>query len=254
MILAFDTSTKALSVAIGHRDGRLVDAVVVDTGAYMHAERLLPTIDALLRTNQTDRQTLTAVAFAAGPGSYTGLRIGASTAKAIAHAAGIPILPVDTCEALAAGAVRRGEATSGTRVYAVIDARRMEVFTAAFEVLPDGGLQRLGATQAAVLEGDGAVSAVEAFPGCADGPGCWAGDGAPKLAELLAAPDRMFVEAAPEAQDVLAIGARLWGAGEVGDLAYCEPAYLKEFAAAMPKNPLGLGRLSRDRMPENLRG
>lgn len=253
MILAFDTSTKALSVAIGPRGGEVVDEILLDTGAYMHAERLLPTIDDLLRKNGIDRKTLSAVAFAVGPGSYTGLRIGASTAKAIAHAAGIPILPVDTCEALAAGAVRRGEATAGMRVYAVIDARRMEVFTAGFDVLSDGGLRRLGATQAAVLEGDGAVAAEQAFPGCADGPACWVGDGAPKLAELLAAPDRVFVGAAPEARDVLAIGARQWEAGDVGDLAYCEPSYLKEFAAALPKNPLGLGLLSRDRMPENLR-
>lgn len=253
MILAFDTSTKALSVALGHRSGEVVDAVLVDTGAYMHAERLLPMIDDLLRASAIDRKTLSAVAFAVGPGSYTGLRIGASTAKAIGHAAGIPILPVDTCEALAAGAVRRGEATAGMRIYAAIDARRMEVFTAGFEVLPDGGLRRLGATQAAVLEGAGAMEAGQAFPGFTEGPSCWVGDGAPKLAGLLAGADRVFVGAAPDARDVLAIGARQWGAGDVGDLAYCEPVYLKEFAAALPKNPLGLGRLSRDRMPENLR-
>ena len=255
MILAFDTSTKACSVAVGQGNGEVLGQTLVHEAHYVHAERLLPMIDALLGEHSLPRSAITAVAFSGGPGSYTGLRIGASTAKAIAHAAGVPILPVDTCEAVAAGAVRRGDARPGMHVYATLDARRMEVYTAGFLVTAGGGLERIGETKAAVVEGEGVISVDEAFPqiSSADQGACFVGDGALKLAELLAEEGRWFVDAVPEARDVLGLGASQWTDGGEGDLAYFEPTYLKEFAAALPKNPLGLGRLSRDRMPEHLR-
>jgi len=254
MILAFDTSTRACSVALGDADGQLIAERKIKEDGFVHSEALLPLIDELLRAQGAAPADLKAVAIAGGPGSYTGLRIGASTAKGIAHACGIPMLAVDTCEVLAAGVLRRGEASSEAPIFPVLDARRMEVYTAAFEAkwTTDGRLPRLTETRAVVLEGEGAVPAEEAFPGLEAG-GCWVGDGAMKLSPLLSHAGRSFIEADPEAWDVLALGWAMWRAGEEVDLAYYEPAYLKEFAAAMPRNPLGLGRLTRDRMPENLR-
>lgn len=254
MILAFDTSTRACSVALGDADGQLIAERKIKEDGFVHSEALLPLIDELLRTQGVATADLKAVAIAGGPGSYTGLRIGASTAKGIAHAVGIPMLAVDTCEVLAAGALRRGEAAGGAPIFPVLDARRMEVYTAAFEAkwTAAGRLPRLTKTRAVVLEGDGEVPATEAFPGLEAG-GCWVGDGAAKLSPLLALTGRSFIEADPEARDVLTLGWAMWRAGEAVDLAYYEPAYLKEFAAALPRNPLGLGRLTRDRMPENLR-
>ncbi|MGB1076225.1 MAG: tRNA (adenosine(37)-N6)-threonylcarbamoyltransferase complex dimerization subunit type 1 TsaB [Flavobacteriales bacterium] len=258
MILAIDTSTTALSVAIGNREGETNRQNWVDDGVYIHAERLLPVVDELLQTSGIDKHQLEAVAFSGGPGSYTGLRIGASTAKAIAHAAGIPILPVDTCEVLAQGAVRRGDAKTGDHIYAALDARRMEVFTAGFRVTPASsflGLERLGKTQAAVLDGVGAIPPQEAFPQL-DENACalWVGDGALKLQKTLSNHAHWkFLEAMPEAQDVLTLAAAQWAAGHAADLAYYEPAYLKDFAAALPKNPLGLGELTEDRLPKSLR-
>lgn len=257
MILAIDTSTTALSVAIGNRAGETTRQTWVDDGVYIHAERLLPLVDELLKTCGIDKHQLEAVAFSGGPGSYTGLRIGASTAKAIAHAAGIPILPVDTCEVLAQGAVRRGDAQPGEHIYAALDARRMEVFTAGFRVTSDtpwSRLERLGKTQAAVLDGDGAVPPQDAFPQLDENANAlWVGDGALKLQKMLSNPSHWkFLAAAPEAQDVLTLSAARWAAGHTADLAYYEPAYLKEFAAALPKNPLGLGRLTQNRLPKSL--
>ena len=94
MILSIETSTEVCSVAI-HQDGTLV-ASNQSNEAYSHAEKLAPMVEAILNENNVERETLNAIAVSAGPGSYTGLRIGVSTAKGLCYALDIPLITVGT--------------------------------------------------------------------------------------------------------------------------------------------------------------
>ena len=101
MILSIETSTDVCSVAI-HKQGQLV-ADRQSSEAYSHAEKLTPLIDEILVDNNIKRGELTAVAVSAGPGSYTGLRIGTSTAKGLCYALEIPLITISTLESMLEG-------------------------------------------------------------------------------------------------------------------------------------------------------
>ena len=101
-LLAIDSATTRVVVALGTTGGALIDAVDWPAG-YRHGETLLPAIDDLLGRTGTDRSRLTAVIVGTGPGAFTGLRVGLATAKGIAHGLGLPIVGVSTAEALLAG-------------------------------------------------------------------------------------------------------------------------------------------------------
>ena len=127
-VLALDTSTLTASVALVE-DDTVLAAGAVDTRQGAASERLMPLVaDVLARAGVSPRD-LDAVAVGAGPGSFTGLRIGMATAKGIAFAAGIPLWAVSSLAALALGAVRRG--ATGP-VLAVLDARRGELYAGLF--------------------------------------------------------------------------------------------------------------------------
>ena len=100
-LLAIDSATTRVVVALGTPDGALIDAIDWPAG-YRHGETLLPAIDDLLRRAAIDRSSLAAVVVGTGPGAFTGLRVGLATAKGIAHGLGVPIVGVSTAEALLA--------------------------------------------------------------------------------------------------------------------------------------------------------
>ena len=102
LLLAIDTATTRVVVALGDRGGTLIDATDWPAG-YRHGETLLPAIDDLLARTGTDRSRLTAVVVGTGPGAFTGLRVGIATAKGLAHGLAVPIIGVSTAEALLAG-------------------------------------------------------------------------------------------------------------------------------------------------------
>ena len=105
MLLAIDSATTRVVVALGGADGTLIDSSDWPAG-YRHGETLLPAIDDLLGRAGIDRADLAAVVVGTGPGAFTGLRVGIATAKGLAHGLGCPIIGVSTAEALLAGAVR----------------------------------------------------------------------------------------------------------------------------------------------------
>jgi len=106
VLLAIDSATTRVVVALGALDGTLVDATDWSAG-YRHGETLLPAIDELLSRAGIDRFRLAAVVVGTGPGTFTGLRVGIATAKGLAHGLGRPIVGVSTAEALLAGATPR---------------------------------------------------------------------------------------------------------------------------------------------------
>ena len=180
--------------------------------------RLLPLyIEELLAFAREQGLTIDAVALSEGPGSYTGLRIGASTAKGLCYGLNVPLIPVPTLEVLCEAA-RKRLAMSDERLAVMIpmiDARRMEVYT-----------NIDGKTQAVVVENEDSLYA-------GDQEVYYFGDGAAKCAKVFTKPNWHYIpDIVPEAQYVGTIGERLGVSGERVNLAYYEPYYLKEFIAA----------------------
>ena len=126
-ILNLETATKNCSVSIA-KDGKTVVCLEVAEEGYSHAEKLHVFIEQVLQQAGITFQELKAVAVSQGPGSYTGLRIGVSAAKGLSYALNIPLLATDTLEALS----REINIDNGT-IIPMLDARRMEVFTALFD-------------------------------------------------------------------------------------------------------------------------
>ncbi len=131
-LLAFDTSTDTLSIAVQRGDATWEHS---GPGGAQASATLLPAIRALLAEAGLSFDTLDAVVFGRGPGSFTGLRTACSVAQGLAFGAGVPVLPIDTLLAVAEAA---RHAHGCTRVVAVLDARMDEVYTAPFEFQADG--------------------------------------------------------------------------------------------------------------------
>ncbi|MET0421605.1 MAG: tRNA (adenosine(37)-N6)-threonylcarbamoyltransferase complex dimerization subunit type 1 TsaB, partial [Acidimicrobiia bacterium] len=141
LVLAMDTATPRVSVALG-RDGHVIAELQIATDttrgsrARRHAELLAPGIQALCEQAGVELAQLAAIAVDEGPGLFTGLRVGVTTAKVMAQVLAIPVVPVPSLD-LVAYPLRH----SPRRIVAVLDARRREVFTASYWPVP-GGVQR----------------------------------------------------------------------------------------------------------------
>ena len=174
-LLAFDTATDVVTVAVG-RDGEVLAETRLDAGR-LHAEHLVPAIDAALARAGVPIGSLDAVAVGLGPGRFTGLRVGVTTANALGFALGCPIVGIGSLE-LVAHPVR----ALAPEVVVVLDARRREVFWARFRPTPDGmGLVRVGAD--AVDPPDEVAGALAAEPG----PRLLVGDGLERYRDVFAA-------------------------------------------------------------------
>lgn len=131
IILGLDTSGPACSVALT-KDGQLIQEIVMNT-ALTHSETLMPAIEKVMDSANARVSDLDAIAVIAGPGSFTGVRIGVCAGRALAHAGNLPVCRIDSLEALAAGVPNaRGI------VCPILDARRMQVYSAAFCVSAEG--------------------------------------------------------------------------------------------------------------------
>lgn len=213
--LCIETSTTVCSAAIV-KDGEPIKQCINYEGSN-HA-RLLPLyIEELLAYAREQGLTIEAVALSEGPGSYTGLRIGASTAKGLCYGLNVPLIPVPTLEVLCE-AVRKRLAISDERLAVMIpmiDARRMEVYTSLD-----------GETKAVVVENEDSLYA-------GDQDVCYFGDGAAKCAKVFTRPNWHYIpDIVPEAKYVGTLAESGKKKVESTDLAYYEPFYLKEFVAA----------------------
>ena len=232
-ILAIETSTLSCSVALYDGDA-CIHAEQRCEEQHVHASNLLPMIDAAMASVGWQASDLEAVAVCAGPGSYTGLRIGTSTAKGICHAQGIPLIAINSLEIQAYHAVANGSPEAGSTVIAVMDARRDEVYTQTFSWSGER-FDALDETRALVIESDAGVDAL--FPHATDGTTV-VGDAANKTQRLLAGKNLnwSFIAAHPKAECARIPARNAWAAQRFEDVAYFTPAYLKDFQAGKPKD------------------
>ncbi|MCC6400018.1 MAG: tRNA (adenosine(37)-N6)-threonylcarbamoyltransferase complex dimerization subunit type 1 TsaB [Flavobacteriales bacterium] len=224
LVLAIETSTHLCSVAVG-RDGALLAERNEEGEGFIHAERLHVLAEEVMREAGEGFAALDALAVGIGPGSYTGLRIGLSAAKGYAHALGRPIIGVGTLEVLTAALHALGAALEpGPVRHPMIDARRMEVFTAPFTA--DG--RPLGAPEPRVLEAEWAAGL---------GAALVFGDGADKASALWAATAGVehMPGIRPWARALLGVAEERLRAGAVDDLAYLVPLYGKEAGVTKPR-------------------
>ncbi len=217
-ILYIETSNTLCSVGITI-NGEMA-ALKENNEGNQHASLLTPFIEQVLKDANITMQQLDAVSLSAGPGSYTGLRIGASAAKAICYAASKPLITVNTLMAMVAGYIKEHGAPEGNTIFCpMIDARRMEVYAALY----DANLKQLKETQPWILtEGGFFTEYLETHKAIC------LGNGASKATEILAHPN-VTVETGDYlgVNNLIDISANKFELSQFDDAAYFEPIYLK---------------------------
>jgi len=221
LILCLETTTTNCSVALS-RDGEVL-ALKEDMGLnYSHAERLHNYIDSVLKDAKLSKNDLDAVAVSKGPGSYTGLRIGVSSAKGLCFALDIPLIATNTLEALA----MQAEITDIKTIIPVLDARRMEVYSAIF----NSKFEEKRGIEAQIIEEDSFKEQL------ADGNCLFIGNGAEKLQPILKHKHAHFnTEALPSAREMAFLAEAKYKISDTEDVAYFEPFYLKDFVVTKSK-------------------
>ncbi|MGC6471199.1 MAG: tRNA (adenosine(37)-N6)-threonylcarbamoyltransferase complex dimerization subunit type 1 TsaB [Flavobacteriales bacterium] len=216
-ILNIETATKSCSVALS-KNGQLIGCHEEVSERYSHSEQLTLFIQEVLTQNGLSQQDLDAIAFSSGPGSYTGLRIGLSTAKGLCYALEIPLISVSTLEAMAQLMIDKHPMKI---MCPMIDARRMEVYCALF-----GSIQN--PITAKVIDQDSFAEELEKYPLL------FFGDGADKCQQVLTHSNAYFeLGIYPSARGMLELAFQKFSKKDFEDLAYYEPFYLKEFVAGV---------------------
>lgn len=225
LILSIETAISVCSVALHDQEGRLVGIAEIFQ-ENVHAQKLMPLIESLLQQAGVLQGELAAIAVSSGPGSYTGLRIGVSTAKGLAYALGIPLIGVDTLDALARRAVQFME--DGDWVVPMIDARRMEVYC---KVL--GSQLEEVAPLAPVIVDEGSFSSY-----LSSGKLFFLGDANEKVKGVIKHENAVFIPLLNSAGTVGELAAEAFRKEQFEDVAYFEPNYLKEFRVLKSKKSL----------------
>ena len=215
LLLHIESATAACSVALS-QGGRIL-AVRDAEKPNSHGETMTRLIEACFQEVGAEMADLSAVALSAGPGSYTALRVGAATAKGICYALGKPLVRVDTLKAIA-WAMREGLDETGLLFFPMIDARRMEVYTAIY----NSWLEELAHAQAMVVESGSFDAWMEEGLSLV-----FAGDGAQKCEPILSGTGKRFMDVSMSAKNMIALGQAAFEAGRFEDAAYFSPLYLK---------------------------
>ncbi len=220
LILSIETATTNCSVSLSKEGETLLLKEDYNTN-YSHAERLHVFIDEILKETKTERSQLDAIAVSKGPGSYTGLRIGVSAAKGLCFALNIPLISISTLEALA----HQVDAKNGY-VVPMLDARRMEVYSAIFSSSFD--LERK--IEAQILDENSFLDYLKLQKVH------FIGNGVEKTKELIQHENAVFIEGKlPSAEQMSVLAYNKYKKNDIEDVAYFEPYYLKDFVALKPK-------------------
>lgn len=192
---------------------------------YSHAENLHLFILKALKTAGLETSDLDAISVSKGPGSYTGLRIGVSTAKGICFALDKPLIAVDTLAVLARQL--KVEKADTSYIVPLIDARRMEVYSAVYDI----NYAQIRATEAEIIDSNSFAEYLKQTKVY------FIGDGAAKCKGVIEHQNAIFQEKVhfPSANEMALIATEKYKVGDFEDLAYFEPFYLKDFVGLKAK-------------------
>ena len=223
-ILQIETATTVCSVALTSA-GKIIGCNELDE-RNIHAEVINLYIDELIKTADITYADLSAVAVSCGPGSYTGLRIGVSTAKGLCFALGIPLIAVETLASMAAG-VNVSTLSTDTLLCPMIDARRMEVYTALFDI--DG--KQIEPVAAVIIDENSFAAYLKTHKIL------FIGDGAEKCMAVLGGNANASILPAfvNSATNMTSVALQKFNDRQFEDVAYFEPFYLKDFIPGVKK-------------------
>ena len=221
LILGIETSTKNCSVSL-FKNGVVIAEKENITDGYTHSEQLTLFIQDVISSSNITLKNIEAVALSMGPGSYTGLRIGTSTAKGLCYALDIPLIAISTLKAMAF-AMSENEKSS---IYCpMIDARRMEVFSALY----DSNNKQVRGVQADIVD-------KHAYSEFLANEIIFFGDGSLKCQEIINHKNAKFIEGIhPSAKNLGILAKAKFENKDFEDVAYFEPYYLKDFVAGKKK-------------------
>ena len=232
-ILCIETGTPTCSVALCE-NGNFISIRELHAEETNHASNLSNFIQEVLKEGNISASQLSAVAVSKGPGSYTGLRIGVSTAKGICYAAGIPLIAINSLKVMAQGAIASNKFVDpNTLICSTIDARRMEVYTAVYDLK----LNCIMDTQALILSGESFADLLKV------NKILFIGNGTGKVKSTINSPNTLYLEdILPSARFMIPLAYEQYNQKAFEDVAYFEPFYLKDFVAIKStKNILGNG-------------
>lgn len=220
-ILMIETSTDCCSVALCN--GYNIVSKRIGNEPKIHAAMTAPFIEDVLKEASIGITEIDAVAVSEGPGSYTGLRVGVSTAKGVCFGASKPLISIDTLEILAYAG--KNHPCKPEFIIPFIDARRMEVYSARF----DSECNKLTDTEAIILDVDSFSDILE------QKRVLFIGTGIAKFKEICNSKNAFFEECYPKAEHMTIPALNALKHKEFKDVAYFEPFYLKEFTPGISK-------------------
>jgi tRNA threonylcarbamoyladenosine biosynthesis protein TsaB len=226
LILNIETATEVCSVSFS-KNGQVI-ALKENSEGQSHAKLLTVFIDELLKENQLKVKNFDAIAVSMGPGSYTGLRIGVSTAKGLAYAADLPLIAVSTLQSLALSITQEPNKNIERNAWIcpMIDARRMEVYTSFFDTL---NVQKTDIS-ADIIDENSYSDILK------NRQVVFCGNGAAKCKNMIKHDNAMFLDdIVCSAKYMAPLSDTAYREENFVDVAYFEPFYLKDFIATIPK-------------------
>lgn len=216
LVLNIETATTNCSVSLS-KDGETLAFKEDMSSGFSHAETLHVFIDAVFKRSKISPSEIDAVAVSKGPGSYTGLRIGVSTAKGLCFALDKPLISIDTLESLA----HQVKEVEGY-IIPMLDARRMEVYSAVY----NSNFQLQREIKAEILSEESFIEFLN------QSKVYFVGSGVEKTKQLIQHPNAMFIEGKlPSANEMASLSELKYKISDTEDVAYFEPYYLKDFVA-----------------------
>lgn len=226
-ILHIESTTTVCSVALSQDGACLFEKANYD--GPQHNTLLAPYAEEALSFADSHAIPLDAVAVSCGPGSYTGLRIGVSTAKGLCYGRNVPLIAVGTLELLCVPVLLYHDLPEEALICPMLDARRMEVYSAVY----DRALGVKRKIEATVVTPDSYIEFLE------QEPVYFFGNGAAKCQEVIRHPNAHFIDKiVPLAKNMIPLAEKVVAQQKYADVAYFEPFYLKQFVTTKPKNLL----------------
>jgi tRNA threonylcarbamoyladenosine biosynthesis protein TsaB len=221
LLLAIETTTKNCSVAL-FENSNLLQLKEKSSEEYLHAEQLTLFIEEVVKSTNITLKEVDGVVLSKGPGSYTGLRIGTSTAKGLCYSLAIPLVSISTLKTMAFGMSEKED----YKLYCpMIDARRMEVFASIY----DQGNNEIREIRADIVD-------EHTYAEFLKDKVLFFGDGALKCKPIINSPNAHFINGIfPSAKDMGVLGFEKFSNKDFEDVAYFEPYYLKDFVAGEKK-------------------